>query len=177
MPEGRRHGSRTPGLTGVDHFGFTVPDLDQAKSFLVDVLGLRVPVLAAAFERDETWMARAPQRGPGDPYGAATLLPLRGKGVFEVFEYSAPDQRRVGPRNSDIGGHHVSFYVNDLDAAVAYLRQQGVTVLGDPTGERQANEGQRRDIRSLGMQFELVSYPGGTLQRPGWREALASDGV
>src|SRR4051812_15354236 len=28
-----------PGLTRVDHFGFTVPDLEQARAFLVDVLG------------------------------------------------------------------------------------------------------------------------------------------
>ena len=56
-----------------------------------------------------------------------------GRAVFEVFQYSAPDQSKVGPRNSDVGGHHVSLYVEDLDAAVAYLRQQGVTVLGEPT--------------------------------------------
>jgi catechol 2,3-dioxygenase-like lactoylglutathione lyase family enzyme len=28
-----------PGMTGVDHIGFTVPDLDEARTFLVDVLG------------------------------------------------------------------------------------------------------------------------------------------
>ena len=42
--------------------------------------------------------------------------------VLEVFEYRAPDQNPTPPRNSDVGGHHVAFYVDDLDAAVAYLR-------------------------------------------------------
>ena len=28
-----------PACTGVDHVGFTVPDLEQAQTFLVDVLG------------------------------------------------------------------------------------------------------------------------------------------
>ena len=169
-----------PGLTGVDHFGFTVPDLDEAKSFLVDVLGCELLYSLPAFERDETWMAEHLNVDPGTRMERQHFFSCGGKGVFEVFEYSAPDQRRVGPRNSDIGGHHVSFYVNDLDAAVAYLRQQGVTVLGDPTAGGNATEGQRwvYFLAPWGMQFELVSYPGGkAFQRPGWREALASDGV
>ena len=51
----------------------------------------------------------------------------------ELFEYEAPDQRREMPRNSDWGGHHMAIYVDDLDAAIAYLREQpGVTILGEP---------------------------------------------
>ena len=46
-----------PGLTGVDHFGFTVPDLDEARSFLVDVLGCELMYSLGAFERDGAWMA------------------------------------------------------------------------------------------------------------------------
>lgn len=41
-----------PGLRGVDHFGFTVPDLSQAKSFLVDVLGCEYLYSLGPFERD-----------------------------------------------------------------------------------------------------------------------------
>ncbi len=86
-----------------------------------------------------------------------------GQAVFEVFEYSAPDQRAGQPRNSDIGGHHVALYVEDLDVAVAYLKDQGVTVLGEPTASRGPSEGQRwvYFLAPWGMQFELVSYPGG----------------
>ena len=67
------------------------------------------------------------------------------------------------PRNSDVGGHHVALYVDDLDAAVAYLREQGVRVLGRADGELGAHEGQRwvYFLAPWGMQFELVSYPDG----------------
>jgi glyoxylase I family protein len=86
-----------------------------------------------------------------------------GQAVFEVFQYDAPTQAVDGPRNSDVGGHHVALYVEDLDAAVAYLRSSGVTVLGDPTTSRGASEGQRwvYFLAPWGMQFELVSYPSG----------------
>ena len=80
-----------------------------------------------------------------------------------MFSYTSPDQRREQPRNSDVGGHHVALYVDDLDAAVAYLREQGVQVLGEPTASTGAHEGQRwvYFLAPWGMQFELVSYPEG----------------
>ena len=49
---------------------------------------------------------------------------------IELFEYDVKDQKTVGPKNSDIGGHHLSFYVADMNAAVAHLRGHGVQVLG-----------------------------------------------
>lgn len=168
-----------PGLTGVDHFGFTVPDLDEARSFLVDVLGCELMYSLGAFEHDGAWMAEHLNVDPGTRMERQNFFSCGGKGIFEVFEYSAPNQSKVGPRNSDIGGHHVSFYVDDLDAAVAYLRQHGVTVFGEPTVSGGATEGQRwvYFLAPWGMQFELVSYPGGkAFQRPGWPEASSSHG-
>ena len=32
-------GKALPGLRGVDHIGITVPDIEQATAFFVDVLG------------------------------------------------------------------------------------------------------------------------------------------
>jgi catechol 2,3-dioxygenase-like lactoylglutathione lyase family enzyme len=52
---------------------------------------------------------------------------------FELFEYQAPDPRREQPRNSDVGGYHLALYVDDIDAATAYLRAHGLRILGEPT--------------------------------------------
>ena len=153
-----------PGMTGVDHIGFTVPDLDQAHQFLVEVLGCEYMYSLGPFQdATGTWMA-----DHMNLHVRAVMKQLRffrcgGRAIFEVFEYSAPDQRTELPRNSDFGGHHVALYVDDLDAAVAYLRDQGVTVLGEPTASRGPSEGQRwvYFLAPWGMQFELVSYPGG----------------
>jgi glyoxylase I family protein len=166
-----------PGLTGVDHFGFTVPDLDQAKAFFVDVLGCEYLYSLGPFERDGDWMVQHLNVDPAARMERNHFFGWGGKAVFEVFHYSAPDQKRVQPRNSDVGGHHVSLYVEDLDAAVAYLRAEGVTVLGEPTASSGANEGQRwvYFLTPWGMQFELVSYPGGkAFARPGWATAPGS---
>ena len=151
-----------PGLRRVDHIGFTVPDLDQAHRFLVDVLGFEYLYSLGPFRHDDDWMAthlavhpRAEMNNRFYRCGGETLL--------EVFEYDAPDQRTAQPRNSDIGGHHVAMYVDDLDAAVAHLQAAGVEVFAGPTASKGPGEGNRwiYFLSPWGMQFELVSYPGG----------------
>jgi catechol 2,3-dioxygenase-like lactoylglutathione lyase family enzyme len=83
--------------------------------------------------------------------------------VVEVFEYTAPDQDLEVPRNSDVGGHHIALYVDDIDAAARYLRDAGVNVLNEPTASSGPHLGQRwvYFLAPWGAQFELVSYPGG----------------
>jgi glyoxylase I family protein len=152
-----------PGLSGVDHVGFTVPDLQQAREFLVDVLGCQYMYSLGPFVRDDDWMAQHLDVDPRAVMRRLDFFRCGGRAIFEVFQYEAPDQRTELPRNSDIGGHHVALYVDDLDAAVAFLRERGVMVLGEPTASRGPSEGQRwvYFLAPWGMHFELVSYPHG----------------
>lgn len=152
-----------PGLSRLDHVGFTVPDLETARGWLIDVLGCEYMYSLGSFESDDDWMAEHLNVDPRAVMRRLHFFRCGGQAIFEVFQYEAPEQQTVGPRNSDVGGHHVALYVEDLDAAVAYLREAGVTVLGDPTTSRGASEGQRwvYFLSPWGMQFELVSYPHG----------------
>jgi glyoxylase I family protein len=152
-----------PGLTGVDHIGFTVPDLEAAASWLVEVLGCEYMYSLGPFRADDDWMAEHLDVDPRAVMRQLHFFRCGGRAIFEVFEYQAPEQRAEAPRNSDVGGHHVALYVDDLDAALAYLRAAGVTVFGDPTASSGPSEGQRwvYFLAPWGMHFELVSYPGG----------------
>ena len=153
-----------PGLSRVDHIGFTVPDLQAARDFLVDVVGCEYLYSLGPFVHPDTdWMAEHLAVHPRTVMRRNSFFRLGGQAVFEVFSYEAPDQVPVPPRNSDVGGHHVALYVEDLDAAAGYLRERGVRVLGEPTASSGAHEGQRwvYFLAPWGMQFELVSYPGG----------------
>jgi len=88
---------------------------------------------------------------------------LNGVAIFEVFEYSAPDQKVDMPRNSDVGGHHVALYVDDMGAALDHLKAHKIEILGEPTASKGPSEGQHwvYFLSPWGMQFELVSYPNG----------------
>ena len=157
-------GSGLPGLCRLDHIGFTVPDLEQATAFLVDVLGCEYLYPLGPLRDDHgSWMVEHLNVDPRAVVERIQFFRCGGQSVFEVFEYSAPDQNSAPPRNSDLGGHHVALYVEDLDVAVAYLRERGVTVLGEPTASKGPNLGLRwvYFLAPWGMQFELVSYPEG----------------
>ena len=153
-----------PGLARVDHIGFTVPDLDEATAFFVDVLGCEYLYPLGPFSDAEgDWMTEHLGVHPRAVIEQNRFFRCGGQAIFEGFKYTSPDQATVCPRNSDIGGHHIALYVEDIDVAVDYLRSRGVTVFGEPTASKGPNEGQRwvYFLAPWGMQFELVSYPKG----------------
>lgn len=153
-----------PGLRGTDHIGFTVPDLDQAIAFFIDVIGCEPFYELGPFQSDEDWMRTHLNIHPRAVMTRLKFLRCRHGSNFEIFEYRSPDQNESQPRNSDVGGHHLAFYVDDMDAAVAYLRARNTRILGEPTVRVGGpNDGQTwvYFLSPWGMQLELVSFPGG----------------
>ncbi|WP_417349589.1 VOC family protein [Ferrimonas sp.] len=154
-----------PGMRGPDHLGVTVPDLKQATTFFTEVMGCRAFFEMGPFKDAEgSWMA---DNLNVDPRAEITVLNMMrcGNGSnLELFEYKAEDQNPVVPRNSDIGGHHLAFYVEEMDAAVAYLKRHNLKIQGEP---KTMTEGPNAGVTWVyflspwGMQLELVSYPDG----------------
>lgn len=156
--------SGIPGLAGVEHVGFTVPDLDEAHRFFVEVIGCEFIYSLGPFQHDDDdWMATHLAVHPRTVMRELRFYRCHHGPNFEVFQFDAADGQAPQPRNSDVGGHHLAFYVEDFDAALEYLRSKGVEVLGEPTYSTNASKGQRWVyFRSpWGMQFELVSFPEG----------------
>ncbi|MET9401015.1 VOC family protein [Kitasatospora sp. NPDC002965] len=120
-----------PGLLGAHHAAYTVPDLDEAVEFFTGVIGATEVYRAGPVEDDGDWMARHLNVHPRARAMVAVVRLPDGL-ELELFEYEAPDQRRIQPANSDWGGHHLALRVADVDAAAAYLRARGVRVLADP---------------------------------------------
>jgi catechol 2,3-dioxygenase-like lactoylglutathione lyase family enzyme len=113
-----------------DHVGFTVPDLEEAVSFFVDVLGATEQARFAVRDNPEVM-----EHGLGvDPQASlsAVLLQLTSGLSVEVFQYQAPGQDTRMPEVSDIGGHHLCLVVDDLDAALAQLRRRPDVWAGNP---------------------------------------------
>ncbi len=98
------------------------------------------------------------------------MLRCKNGANIELFEFENTDQRREPPRNNDVGGHHIAFYVDDMEEAVAYLRSKNVRVCGEPTlSEEGANAGLKwvYFLSPWGMQLELVSSPTGMAYEKG----------
>jgi catechol 2,3-dioxygenase-like lactoylglutathione lyase family enzyme len=154
-----------PGLRGVEHIGVTVPDFDQAYDFFVNVLGFKPFYAHGPYKGD--WMESTLNVHPDAEIRKVQQL-CGGAGLnIELFEYASPDQKQKMPRNTDWGGHHIAIYVDDIDAAVAHLKANGVRVMkgGDPGPE--IASGPEAGARSCyfltpwDFQMELISYPRG----------------
>ena len=155
--------TRIPGVQRVDHIGITVPDLAAAHRFFTEVLGAEYMYRLGPYRHDGDWMSRQLNVDNRAVMERLHFYRLGGQAIFEVFQYEAPGRADTPPRNSDVGGHHVAIYVQDLDSAIEALHANDLTVLGDPVTSSGASAGQRwiYFLSPWGMQFELVSYPGG----------------
>ena len=153
-----------PTVRDVDHLGLTVPDLDQAVAFFVDVLGFDLAYSHAPKHAKGPAQERQFNRHPDTEIVGIAMLTLGTLNV-ELFQFAAPDQRRELPRISDWGGAHIALYVDDLDAALERLRQGGARVLGEPMAlpGPEAGDG-NRFVFALGpggVAIELITYPDG----------------
>jgi len=148
----------------MEHVGFTVPDLEQATDFFVNVIGCELIYALGPVSDRGDWMATHLNVDPRAVITQLRFFRCRHGSNFEVFQYQAPQQSTQPPRNSDVGGHHLAFYVDDFDTALNYLRANGVRILGEPTRRTEGPSAGQTWVYFLspwGMQFELVSFPDG----------------
>ena len=154
-----------PGLRGHDHTGVTVPNMKEAVDFFGGVLGCKTAMTFGPFSDDKgTFMTDV--LGVDRKAVIKTITQVRcGFGSnIELFEYSAPDQRDLKQKNSDIGAFHIAFYVDDVAAAKTYLDGKGVSTRMGPLP---ISDGPAAGQTILyfqapwGLQFEAISYPDG----------------
>lgn len=154
-----------PGMRGTQHIGITVPDVDEAVAFLVDVMGCESFFSFGPFGPfEDDWMEKNLNVNPRAVIDIITMVRCGNGPALEVFKYSSPDQHPTPPRNSDIGGYHIAFYVDDINVATEYLRENGVRVLESPhplTGTGLEGMEWVYFLTPWGMQMEIVSAPDG----------------
>lgn len=155
-----------PGIRGMEHVGITVPDIDEACTFFTDILGAEVLFTAAEnFEGEGDWMHEHLNVDPRAVIKEFRYIRLGNGTNLEVFQYDVSDQAKEPLKNSDIGGHHMAFYVDDMNAAIDFLKGKGVRILGEPTSyEDGPNLGLTwcYFLSPWGLQLEIVSAPGAT---------------
>lgn len=159
------HADSLPGMRGINHIGLTVPDLAQAEDFFVSVLGCQKATAFGPFRDDSgSFMQDLLDVDPRAVIEQITLLRCGNGSNIELFKYTAPDQKTVTARNSDIGGHHIAFYVDDIAAAAEYFKANGIRTL---MGPMPVNEGPAAGQSIIyffapwGLQLEAISFPQG----------------
>jgi catechol 2,3-dioxygenase-like lactoylglutathione lyase family enzyme len=153
------------GLVGLDHVGITVPNVTQAIEWFEDVLGAVAPLTFGPFPAGP-FVASVVDVAESASIDQITMLRIGHSANIELFQYTAPSgQRHDMPKNSDWSGHHVAFYVTDIDAAVEYMVGKGVRKM--PAGPFTLAQGPAagQTIQYFqtpwGGYIEFISYPEG----------------
>src|SRR5690348_3956817 len=150
------------GVVGIDHIGLTVPDINQAIEWYEDILGAVAPLTFGPFEG--AFLEGALNVVPGTGINRITTLRIGHSAGIELFDYHSPSQRHDVPLNSDYSGHHIAFYVTDIQDAVDYMDSRGVDRLFGPftlTGGPAAGQSINYFRTPWGSFFEFISYPNG----------------
>jgi len=159
--------AQTPGIraAGVDHVGMNVPDLGKAEAFLTSAFGC-TPVthigpfnLTSSLSPDRTSQVAARAQSV-----SITMVRCGTGSNIELFEYKNSTGSNLIPNAEDLGASHIAFYTDDVQGGVAYLKSQGITVLGSPitmpSGDTQG-ETWVHFLSPWGSEMELVGYPHG----------------
>ncbi len=99
----------------IDHLGIAVKSIDEAKSFWADILGL-------VFEGDET---------VAEQNVTTAFFPV-GESEVELLESTSPDgpvAKYIEKRGEGI--QHVAFRVENIEAALTYLKEKGVRLIDE----------------------------------------------
>lgn len=154
-----------PGMRGHDHTGVTVPNMVEAVDFFTNVIGCKKATSFGPFADDKgTFMTDLLGVDSKAVVKEITLMRCGFGSNIELFEYTAPDQKDLKQKNSDIGAFHIAFYVDDIAVVKADLDKKGVATRMGPLP---ITEGPAAGQTILyfqapwGLQFEAISYPEG----------------
>ena len=167
-----------PGMRGHDHTGITVPDMKQAVDFFTNVGGCKKAMSFGPFADDKgTFMQDLLGVDPKAVIQEITLVRCGYGSNIELFKYTAPDQKDLTPKNSDIGGFHIAFYVDDVAAAKSYLEGKGVKTRMGPLPVKEGPAAGQTILyfqAPWGLQLEASSYPDGMAYEKGAETVLWS---
>jgi catechol 2,3-dioxygenase-like lactoylglutathione lyase family enzyme len=160
-----------PGMRGHDHTGITVPDMKQAVDFFTNVVGCKKAMSFGPFADDKgTFMQDVLGVDPKAVIEQITMVRCGIGSNIELFKYTAPDQKTLEVKNSDIGGFHIAFYVDDVAAAKTYLDGKGIKTRMGPIPLKEGPAAGQTILyfqAPWGLQLEAISYPNGMAYEKG----------
>jgi catechol 2,3-dioxygenase-like lactoylglutathione lyase family enzyme len=115
-------------VSGVDHIGLTVTDIERSIEFYTSVLECSIVMRQ---EKEGGYLA-AIVGYPGAHVLMTHLQPPGGGPRIELFQYLVPESadRDLEPRN--VGNAHICFVVEDLAGLYERLVEKGVNTISPP---------------------------------------------
>jgi catechol 2,3-dioxygenase-like lactoylglutathione lyase family enzyme len=153
-----------PTYQGVHHVGITVPDLEEAERFFMELLGCSLFYREGPFRDDDSDSMSVELGVDARATLRTSVLTDRSGTLIELLQYDLPSGSATEPpANSSNSACHLALTVDDIDRAVAHLRViPGVELLRGPaTTEGGPSDGMRWIYCAApwGLTLELVQLP------------------
>jgi len=146
-------------VTGCEHMGITVRDVDASARFYEENLGFK---LVDRVARSEPYVQRVVGYYPDVTLQIATLEIPGTDVVLEIIEYEGVEATPVDGANANPGTAHLSLYVDDLGEIYTRLKAKGVEFVSEI---EVSNAGPLKGGRLVymidpdGIRVELVELP------------------
>ena len=115
-------------ITGCEHIGIQVSDVDRSARFYEEHLGF---TKVARFSKSEPYVQRVVGYYP-DVTLEIVVLAIPGTEVqLEILEYRGVAKTPVDPSTANPGTAHFSLFVDDLDALYTRLSRAGVEFVSE----------------------------------------------
>jgi catechol 2,3-dioxygenase-like lactoylglutathione lyase family enzyme len=153
-------------VRAIDHIGITVPDLEAASKFIVNVFGATA-VYDNIVETDPPQEGEETEAVLGIKKGSAIIhmrmLRIGDGACIELFEMKVPGERKKDMIPSDIGLQHFAVYTEDIKKTAKKFEEEGGKLLKGPNQMLGREKGDGNSfmyaITPWGTFVELISYP------------------
>ena len=125
-------------ITGMNHTGFVVKDLDKSLAFYTEVVGLQ---LNSRGESEGGPIGQIVGYDPSHLKLASLRIGPEGGHVLELIEYvKPPSADRPTDERAVLGASHLAFNVTDIDGTFQRLLDAGAIKLNAPVEVREGRK-------------------------------------
>ncbi len=118
---------------GLQHIGFTVPDMEEAVEFLTSMFGAVTVMECGSVDVDDEFMLTRLGVPDGCKIVDQRVVQVGTGGALELFQYAGVSGKQTLKHNGEVGAMHIAFEVDDAFAAADRMRDAGVDLLDGPT--------------------------------------------
>lgn len=114
-------------IKAIEHFSFTVSNLEDSLDFFCNKLGLEATPVMVVDHPDINKIIGMP-----DAHLRFSLVKLPGDKNLELIQYVRPEGKSLDLATCNTGVAHIAFEVSDINLLYKDLSGQGITFLSPP---------------------------------------------
>jgi catechol 2,3-dioxygenase-like lactoylglutathione lyase family enzyme len=155
-------------ISGIDHIGINVPDIDSATTFLQQAFGAKVIYESYSKQQPPLKLAGVEETlnvAKGTEIHACRMIKIGNGPTIELFEVHVDGQRQA-IKSSDLGLQHFCVYADNIADSIERFAAAGGKMLSAPSAILFPLEKGDRNffcygVMPWGTSVEFITYPNG----------------